>query len=242
MHLEKLSRTDHAQLRVNIDRAQAEAATVHFVPIVASEIRRAALVFPIFFTKHFETGQFYPAALMGIKPGENLFWDGQRIDADYIPLNLQRLPFFVGGEAVEAGAVMIDLDNPGVGHQDGFPIVEANGANSPYFERVLQILGEMAGQQAPTRALVEWIVENDLLREVKLDIALENGEQAIVEGLYAIDEADFERCVAKAAGFVDLLTIASLVLSIDHVAGLVRRQNEQDRRLAALHQPNSLSS
>ncbi|MEL4474484.1 SapC family protein, partial [Shewanella algae] len=83
-------------------RSAASAATVHLVPLVADEIRQVAGQFPVFLAKDGETGQFYPAALLGLEPQENLFWNGTALEADVLPLNLLRLPFFVGGEGEEA--------------------------------------------------------------------------------------------------------------------------------------------
>ena len=83
-------------MRVDPARAGEQIARCHMVPLVVSEFRRAIADFPIVLAKSQETGRFAPYALMGLSPNENLFWDGERLDAAHVPLNLRRLPFFVG--------------------------------------------------------------------------------------------------------------------------------------------------
>src|SRR5579859_6926479 len=96
MRLVELSRHEHANLRIDPARISELAASCHMIPLVVSEFRRAIADFPIILAKHQETGRFSPYALMGLAPGENLFWDGSGLDSSYVPLNLRRLPFYVG--------------------------------------------------------------------------------------------------------------------------------------------------
>lgn len=229
MTLVQLTRKDHAGLRLDPARALAAAATVHLVPLVAGEIRKVASQFPVFLAKDGETGQFYPAALLGLEPQENLFWDGSRFDADHVPLNLLRLPFFVGSGALE-GAVCIDEDSPAIVPDGPVGIVEADGSDSSYLQSIQAILGELVAGQAATAALVDRITEHGLITEVKLDVAFHNGSAATLEGLYGIDERALGRKAAALGDWDQVMVLAAMALSLDHVAGLVRRKNA---RLAA---------
>lgn len=229
MTLVQLTRKDHAGLRLDPARALAAAATVHLVPLVAGEIRKVASQFPVFLAKDGETGQFYPAALLGLEPQENLFWDGTTFDADHVPLNLLRLPFFVGSGALE-GAVCIDSASPAIVPDGPVGIVEADGSDSAYLQSVQAILGQLVVEQDATAALVERITEHGLITEVKLDVAFHNGSAATLEGLYGIDERALGRKAAALGDWDQVMVLAAMALSLDHVAGLVRRKNA---RLAA---------
>ena len=220
MNLVQLTRHDHAGLRIDPARAVAAAATVHLVPLVLGEIRKLALHFPIVLAKDGETGQFYPAALLGLEPHENLFWTGETFDAAQVPLNLLRLPFFVGG-----GAICIDIDNPGITPDGNCGIVAADGSDSAYFRSIQRILSELAGQQDATRRFVEALVARRLLVELTLDVAFANGDKAMLSGLYAVDEQALARQAVVTEEFGETMTRASMVLSLDHVASLVRRKN-----------------
>jgi hypothetical protein len=229
MNLVQLTRKDHAGLRLDPARALDAAATVHLVPLVASEIRKVASQFPVFLAKDGETGQFYPAALLGLEPQENLFWDGTTLDADHVPLNLLRLPFFVGSGPLE-GQVCIDSDSAAIVADGPVGIVEADGSDSAYLQSVQAILGQLVAEQGPTAALVALITEHRLVSEVTLDVAFHNGTSASLSGLYGIDERALGRKAAVLGDWDQVMVLAAMALSLDHVAGLVRRKNA---RLAA---------
>ena len=230
MNLAQLTRKDHGHLRLDPGKAAAAAANVHLVPLVRSELRKAASQFPVFFAKDGETGQFYLAALMGLEPHENLHWNGEALDAEYTPLNLLRLPFYVGGRDAEGGVICIDLDSPAVGETGPCAILEADGSDSRYMVTVQAVLSELAGQKAPTRAFIERAVSMKLLIETKLDVAYDNGTRASLSGLYGVDERALGRRLGEIAEFDDVMSLAAMALSLEHVAGLVRRKNA---RLAA---------
>ncbi|MDE1915477.1 MAG: SapC family protein [Sphingomonadales bacterium] len=229
MTLVPLTRKDHAALRLNPARAAQAAASVHLVPLVRSEIRKITGQFPVFLAKDGETGEFYPAALMGLEPHENLFWAEDRLEASRVPLNLLRLPFFIGHD----GAVMIDMASPAVDANGPVALLNADGSDSAWFTSVQAMLGELAGGQAPTRALVDTVLAHGLVQEVKLDLRFHNGTSAQLSGLYGLDEAALGRALPQIADIDTVMVLAAMVLSLDHVATLVKRKNA---RLAAMDQ------
>ena len=226
MNLVQLTRTQHSHLRIDPKKAMAPAASVHLVPLVRSEIRKMAGQFPVFFVKDGETGQFYPAALLGLEPHENLFWTAGALEAHHVPLNLLRLPFFVGGEQ---GMICIDAESPGL---DGGPcaILEADGRDSAYMTQIQAILGELVGGRAATRDLVDVAVAQKLVCEVKLDLKFHTGGTAALSGLYSIDEKAFGRALSQLPDVDTVMILAAMALSLDHVSKLVERKNA---RLAA---------
>lgn len=224
MNLVQLTRSDHADLRIDPRKAVAAAANVHLVPIALSEIRKVASQFPIFFAKDGETGQFYLTALMGLEPHENLHWTGSTIDAHYVPFNLLRLPFFIGGEG-EHAVICIDMDSPGIDPLGPCAIVETDGTDSAYMASITAMLGELMSGQTPTREFVDAAVARRLVVEIKLDLRFHNESGAELTGLYGIDELALERQIAEIADFDFVMALAAMILSLEHVAGLVRRKN-----------------
>jgi hypothetical protein len=227
MRLVELSRADHGHLRLSSARIKAVAAECHMVPLVASELRRAATIYPIVFAKAPDTGTFYPAALMGLEPHENLFWDGAEIDAAYVPLNLMRQPFYIGGEPGETGALCIDLDSPALGDDGDHGIVEEDGRDSRYITTVHAILRELADQQRATRAFVDSVLARDVLTELRLEIGFANASAIVLKGLYGIDAPRLARIVGEIEEGDAAMTLAAVALSLDHIAALVWRKNRQ---------------
>ncbi|WP_010163290.1 SapC family protein [Sphingomonas sp. PAMC 26617] len=239
MNLVQLSREQHAGLRIDPAKAAATAANVHLVRIVRSEIRKAAAQYPLFFIKDGETGAFHLAALMGLEPHENLFWDGDTLDAGYVPLNLLRQPFYIGGEDALAGVICVDLDSPALDPAGARAIVEADGSDSPYIAQVQAMLGDLARGQAPTQALVDLAVSLKLVIEISLDITFDNGARCTPTGLYGIDQRALARHLATLPDFETALDLAALLLSLEQVAGLVRRKNRRIADEAAWFEPGT---
>src|ERR1700676_4498337 len=125
MPLVELSPQEHSALKIKPDLAEASAARQHLVPIVASEFRKAGTQYPIVFSKNPETGRFAPYVLNGLGLQENLFWSGTEMDVAYVPLNVRRLPFYVGtnDDAPDPNVLCIDLDNPCLDGSGGKRIV-----------------------------------------------------------------------------------------------------------------------
>lgn len=229
MNLVQLSRAHHAGLRIDPAKAAATAATVHLVRIVRSEIRKAAAYYPLVFIKDGETGEFHLAALMGLEPHENLYWDGVALDAAYVPLNILRQPFYIGGEDALSGVICVDLDSPALDPAGARAIVEADGGDSRYIAQVQAMLGELARGQAQTRALIDLAVSMKLVIEIALDITFDNGTRCAPAGLYGIDQRALARHHTELADFETMFDLAALLLSFEHIGGLVRRKN---RRIA----------
>lgn len=239
MRLEQLSRSDHAGLRIDPRKAEAAAANVHLVPLAKVELRRAALTYPLFFVKNVENGRFYPSALLGLKSQENLFFDGSRFDADYVPLNIQRLPFYVGADEDAGSMICIDAESPAIDPDGALAILEPDGTESGYFSYIQGILSELSRQQPLTSAFIDMVVELGLLAEIKLNIVLNDGEAIEIDSLYGIDERALERQIDRIESFEDKLICAAMLLSLDNVSALVRRKNARSDELADWHKPNS---
>jgi len=227
MNLVQLTRPRHGDLRIDPKKAMTAAASVHLVPLVRAEIRKMAGQFPVFFVKDAETGQFYPAALLGLEPHENLFWTDGALEAHYVPLNLLRLPFFIGGDE---GMVCIDADSPGIDGTGRCAILDADGRDTAYMTQIQAILGELMGGRAATRALVDTALAHRLICEVKLDLKFHTGTAAALSGLYSIDEKALGRVLGQLPDVDTVMIFAAMTLSLDHVSRLVERKNA---RLAA---------
>lgn len=172
-----LNPQDHATWRLK--GAQDECP--HFVEIVASEFSAAAAVCPIFFTKNTETGAFYPGAMFGFRPGENLVAVAGLQQLPFEPLNRQREGFFVSGDhiAVDAGAARFS-------EVEGEPLFEGDGGAAPALRRMQQVLTQLVTGQQQTAAFTARLVELRLLEPIDITLDFDDGERMVLEGLYTI--------------------------------------------------------
>jgi hypothetical protein len=227
MRVVELSRSEHSGLRLRADRAEAVAANQHLIPIVVSEFRKAAIQYPIVFAKHPETGGFGPYVLTGLGVEENLFWSGTDLDVAYVPLNVRRQPFYVG----TGNALCIDLDHPCIDTTGQERLVNPDGSDSAYLQKMLAVLGELVSGKPATEQFIASALSLDLLAPLRLDIVLDDQTPLQLQGLYGIDEERFrqlgEQELARLwrAGYLDL--IYSVMIASGQIFNLIRLRNQR---------------
>ncbi len=106
-----LNNVDHRDLRVITTRGAEYGDNVMFAVTFPAEFRSLQAHYPIVFRKSPDGTTFQPVALFGLQEGQNLFLRQQGWDAIYLPLAIERMPFFIG-LADEEMLVHVDLDSP----------------------------------------------------------------------------------------------------------------------------------
>lgn len=185
----------HKSLRVITTRGAEYGENIHFVPVIADELRSAVLDYPVVLMKDTETGRFGLFALLGFEPGENLFLDGSTWDAGYVPLHFRRQPFMVGYAAGEGeqpnpdkSMITIDMDSKRVQESEGEALFNADGSWTTYLQDVSRMLGMMIQGTALTDAFVNELAERDFIEPVQLNITFPGGESKNYEGLYSVND------------------------------------------------------
>lgn len=147
------------------DKPFAFVAGAHLVPLTVTEFAVASVSYPIIFVGDDKQ----PAAVMGLREGENLFVDGEGVfDFDnYVPAFVRRVPFvFANDEQAQRMVLCIDR---------GSPIVDPNGGDVPLFENgepsdftkgVMEFCKEFEGERARTEEFVKLLRGLDIF-EIK---------------------------------------------------------------------------
>jgi hypothetical protein len=241
MHLVELSRSEHGGLRIRAELVEASAASQHLVPVVVSELRKAAAQYPIVFAKNTDTGRFAPYVLNGLGVEENLFWSGAALEVTYVPLNVRRQPFYVGmNDAPDAGNVLcIDIDSPCLDSAGTRAITNPDGSDSAYLREILAVLGELVAGKQPTEQFIATLLSLDLLAPIVLNIVLDDGTPLHVQGLYGLDEEKFRQLAAAEisrlwkTGELDL--IYAVLLASGQIVNLIRLKNQRIALSRAWH-------
>jgi hypothetical protein len=190
-----LNNIDHKDLRV-IQRFGAEfgddVATVVTFPTEYADVQRE---YPIFFRKDAATGEYQSIALLGFQKGENLFLESGRWNAHYLPGIVARGPFLIGfqerqidGELRQEPVIHVDLDHPRVSYTEGEAVFLPGGGNSPYLDRIADVLRGLRDGLELSRAMFAAFTELDLIEPVKLEIKLTAEEMYSLEGLHTINQ------------------------------------------------------
>lgn len=189
-----LNNVDHRGLRIATGHGETLGDAVMFAPIFPGEFRDVQAHYPIVFRKATD-GRFQPVALFGLRDDQNLFLaadgDGERWDAHYVPLAVQRQPFMIGRDAEGEPVIHVDLDNPRVrasSTDGGQAVFLEHGGTSEYIERIGSILHALHTGLEAVPAFVDALLAHDLLESFALDVALPSGTQHRLSGFYTVHE------------------------------------------------------
>lgn len=178
----------HRALRLAPLRDFSIAARLHAVFVAATEIPEAALEYPIVFVQAGDLDAdgrpaVSPVALLGLVAGENLFVEGTRWKARYLPAFVRRYPFVSGSTGP-----MIDGAWSGLSPLEGEPLYDAQGRPTAALDEALAFLGRFDAEARRTRAFCARLLELDLLQPMQADATLPDGQRLTVEGFRVIDE------------------------------------------------------
>jgi len=207
---------------------------MHGVFVAATEIPQAALEFPVLFVHTGERDSagrpsFSPIALLGLSQGENLFVDGPRWDARYIPAFIRRYPFLTANlRGAPTQGVMIDLGWSGFSHDEGEPLFGADDKPAEALQRAVEFLERFETEAQRTRHFCARLAELDLLKEMKADATLPDGATLSVDGFYAIDEQKLQNLAE--AQVVEMHRNGMLMLLNLHIASLGTMRHMVERK------------
>ncbi len=234
-HRVLLNNVDHADLRV-ITRCGSEFGDlVNQALVLPTEFDAVQREYPILFRKD-ANGEYQAVALLGLDRDENLYIDGDRWTARYVPASLQRGPFSIGVGGSAAGPMIhIDLSHPRVSREEGEPLFLPAGGNAPYLQRMARVLGVIYDGLEVSRPFFAALDQLNLIEPVALEIGLNDREAYDLPGVYTISHerlaalggADLERLNASGV----LRAAYAVLSSLGNVERLVDAKN---RRLAGV--------
>jgi hypothetical protein len=160
---EPLDATRHANLGLRATNSPFSfAAMQHFIPLHVGEFGPAALNYPIIFAGPERT----PIAVMGLKPGENLYItpEGAFRPGAYVPSFIRRYPF-VGARDEQAKRVIICIDRDSNLWTEDNPDLRLfeNGQPTAYTKNCIEFCGQFDNDRAITDSFVKVLVDLDLL-------------------------------------------------------------------------------
>ncbi len=228
---ETLNTEQHQQLRIKTGYGAALGDAVMYFMTFPMEFRDIQNCYPILFTKDPGTGGFLAAALMGFEPDQNLFLQDDKWDAPYVPYMARRQPFLIatGGEGDDRPPVVsIDLDHPRVSQDEGEALFNSDGKPSEFLNRKIELLDKLHRGLQHSVGFVDTLLKHELLEQITLDIAFNDGSKKTLQGLYSIAE---ERLYQLKGDVLESLNEAGYLQPIFMaVASLSRMRDLIDRR------------
>ncbi len=200
-----------------------------------SEFGDAALSFPLLFVRAapdaLGNDTVAPVAVFGLKPGENLFAtaDG-KWDAGYVPAMLRAYPFTMARiEGSDRWAMVFDNTWEGMSRTEGIALFNEKGEATDLLNNVHKFVQDLETDLERTRQFCAALLEMKLLKPMRFDATLANGEALSVDGFMTADEEaisklpDAQIATMYRNGMLSLLGI--------HSASLNNMRRLLDRRI-----------
>jgi hypothetical protein len=230
----RLDNVEHASLKLRRGHGAAFGEAVNQVAVFASEFDRVQREYPILFARTPE-GALQGVAILGFERDENLFLDGERWDAFYVPALLRRGPFSIGVHDGEP-AVHVDLAHPRIAAEGeaGEPVFERHGGNAPALEAATEALRVLHAGAAAAAAMTALFEELGLVEAVQLQVQIDEHASVDFDGYLAVTPDKIARldgaALARlnAAGLLEVAVFAAA--SLGTMPNVIARKR---RKLAA---------
>ena len=235
-----ISRDLHAARAWKRPTSLAFASGLAVTPVFAQEMAATAMAFPIVFTREngAAEGDFIPAALFGLEPGQNLFlgpqnqWLGR-----YVPLSLRYYPFQLARMQDEQLALCIIDDYL---TDEGQPFFTPSGEPTEEIAKILEGLNQMDAGRKSMAQISAVLDRHGLIEPWPIKVQKEAGV-VTVDGLFRIDEAKLKESAPDI--LAELMQASALpaaycqLLSMQHVSALGQLAQMQHKAQAQAQAP-----
>jgi hypothetical protein len=196
-----LDRERHRKLRLVADKPSIDrAAGLNSLFLAVAEFPDACKEYPIVFVR---VGQeptdgskqaIAPLAVLGLKPGQNLFIKDGKWTGNYAPAYLRRYPFAMARiDDSEQVAVCFDSEWSGFSETEGTPLFNEDGTPSELTLNAKTFLESFEDESERTRAILQKLSDLDLFQDMRFQATLPSGEKIDVEGFLAINEEKYAK-------------------------------------------------
>lgn len=182
-----LNNVDHRDLRVAGGYGARFGDAVNQTRVFPTEFEALQREYPIILRKGAD-GAFAAYALLGLDRDENLFLDGDRWNARYVPALHARGPFSIGvpPPGQEGGPMLhVDPEHPRV-DPAGEPVFRDQGGNAPVLDRAIAALQRVYAGREAEPVLYAALDEAGLIAPVTLRLDLDDGRRASVPDVFTV--------------------------------------------------------
>lgn len=196
--LAPLDREAHKNLKLDTTKTVvSQVADQNSVFLAAVEFGDACKEYPIVFVRAGEPGPdgkppVAPLAVLGLKPGSNLFVEGGQWTGNYVPAYVRRYPFAMARMDGNADNLAVCFDSKWAGFNEVTgDALFANGQPTEFLMNAKSFLENFEQEAERTRLICNLLVELDLLQDMRFEASLPGGEKLDVEGFLALDEKKY---------------------------------------------------
>lgn len=182
-----LNNVDHRDLRVRVGHHARYGDAINQTRVFPAEYEELQREYAILLRRD-EHGEFYATVLLGLDPDENLFVEGERWAARYVPATRARGPFSIGMAGDGEPMVHVDPDHPRIA-DDGEPVFRDLGGNAPLLDHVSAMLQRIFVGLQVEKAMFDAFAAVGLLEPATLQLELGDGRRYNVPDRFTVDAA-----------------------------------------------------
>jgi hypothetical protein len=250
LHKQMVALDRHLHRNLKIHQPQMDwsvAAHMNALFVAGTEFGDVCREYPILFVRAGADAQgkplMAPIAAMGLAPKENLYLQGKAWRAAYVPALLRAYPFAIGRAGVEQRAVLsIDIGWSGLSQTEGLSLFDEAGDPSQHLQTMHKQLEQIEQEVQRTRELGSLLLAKDLLREMRFDAELPDGQKLKVDGFFAVEEkqltklSDTDLLTLHRSGVMGL--VYAHLVSLGNLRKLVQWRAEAGTQAAATPAPS----
>mgnify|MGYP000235109180 CR=1 FL=1 len=220
-NLVAIDNTTHKNTKVKPNATFENGKNMHLCLMQIHEFIAASSEYPLVFIKDPESGEFRGVAMMGLVPGENLFYNPEKWQAEYVPNVIRLHPWGLqqSEKTPKELSLSLDMDSALVGEEEGTDLYDSEGADSEYLKNVKDFVGNVHGQTPVTIAFVKCMDELGILSPKSLSVSLgEDAQPLNIEGIYAVNPEALDKLSDEV--YLDLRKRNYLPVIYAHLASL----------------------
>ncbi len=188
-----LDRMKHRALRLDPNaRDLTRPAAMNALFVAGGEFADACRDYPVVWVRAGKGDdgkpQVAPIAVFGLQAGQNLCIEADRWRVRYVPALLRLYPFAMALTSPTEMVLCIDEDWCGFSNDAGQPLFAPDGTPSEFTQTVQRQLEQLEIDIERTRRVGALLLEKSLLREMRFESTLPDGNKVTVDGFLTIDD------------------------------------------------------
>lgn len=188
--MKALNSKEHGNVKIINELNLVNTEKQQVLPLLVHEFAKAGAAMPVIFIRpnKDDAKVVQPAALLGLKPDENLFYKDGKWVAEYLPAVVTHHPFAMVPTQGEENRLqmLINEDSPLVNEKDGEALFDGE-EQTEFLKKRMEALSNYFGSMQVTREFCDFLVGKELLIEQTLTVDIK-GEKVQLNGLLLVDE------------------------------------------------------
>lgn len=187
-----VDKSRHSKVRIKPNPDFVHAKDFNLVGVTLGELSACTSNYPVMFIQNPDNKQFRLVAMLGLRPGENMYYGKDGWDCTYVPLSIQRHPFVIGfDDRVDDNrqlATCLDGNSAFINEKEGLPLFNEAGEETDFMQSRHRMIAQIFEGEKFTERFTNKLTELDLLAPFELIMRPQGGEVRKVTGMHTVSE------------------------------------------------------